>query len=179
MLHVDKSSKETARETREMFSCYFQHHFIFHNVCSFEKYLDGLLSLYPLCDKPSHRSTIGRAKILQRRQSSRSFSPVIRISSCLLRKEKKRGRKKENTSRRCIKILYSSSLAQGSLCVIPMKFRYRKFSSCLWNPRLGALHMFHSLSWIMHGCRAAVSFDQGQFCTLQSRKPFHLLAPLI
>ena len=94
-------------------------------------------------------------------------------------KKKKRGRKKENTSRRCIKILYSSSLAQGSLCVIPMKFRYRKFSSCLWNPRLGALHMFHSLSWIMHGCRAAVSFDQGQFCTLQSRKPFHLLAPLI
>lgn len=34
-----------------------------------------------------------------------------------------------------------------------------------------------TVSWIMHDCRSDISF-QGQFCTLQSRKPFHLLAPI-
>lgn len=139
MLHVDKSSKETARETREMFSCYFQHHFIFHNVCSFEKYLDGLLSLYPLCDKPSHRSTIGRAKILQRRQSSRSFSPVTRISSCLLRKEKKGKKKRKHVTsvyqdsiflfpRSGFVVCYSNEVSLPKILQLPLEPPTRRFA---------------------------------------------------
>lgn len=34
------------------------------------------------------------------------------------------------------------------------------------------LHMF-SVPWIMHSCQTAISFDQGQFYRLQSRKRFY------
>lgn len=82
----------------------------------------------------------------------------------------------EGKKRDCISIFLSPHLefefASYFNRVSPPKILFRSHLESLTS----VLHMF-SVPWIMHSCQTAISFDQGQFYTLQSRNRFYSPAP--
>lgn len=70
---LDGVLEEYCSRSSEIFSCYFQRHFVFHNVCFFEKRFDAPFCIVHVYDKPLHRGNGSTSK-----DSSKGGSLVAR-----------------------------------------------------------------------------------------------------
>lgn len=158
--------RKRLEKSEETLFCYFQRHFVFHHVCSFEKCSDGPLSriLHTM-----NRYIDRRCRTSMLRFFIFSFP----------RLSKKTILNATYPRRSCISFL------PPYLCPI-LEFEFASYFNRVSPPKIprshsesltSILHMF-SVAWIMHSCQTAISFDQGQFYTLQSRKRLYSLAPL-
>lgn len=153
------------KRLEETLFCYFQRHFVFHHVCSFEKCSDGPLSriLHTMNRYIDRRCRTSMLRFFQRSSLFLDFRKKRDVSTEILY-----FLPPPPSLRPILEVEFASYFNRVSPPKIP-----RSHSESLTS----ILHMF-SVPWIMHSCQTAISFDQGQFYTLQSRKRLYSLAPL-